>query len=115
MNNGQTIGARLTYFRNAKGMTQFEFADKYGIPATHMKRLEHDMIAPSAQDLDALMKADLNPAWAISGTGPMLLSQSAPLQATEEEVLSLFRALDRESQTSFVEHLKARQPVTGAA
>lgn len=110
----QTFGSRLTYFRNAKGMTPFEFSDKYGIQPSHLKRIEHDMIPPSAQDLGDLMAADLNPAWLLSGSGPMLLSQCAPLQATDHEVLSMFRTLNAENQASFVELLKARQPAAGA-
>jgi transcriptional regulator with XRE-family HTH domain len=89
------VGARLTEFRLALGLTQEQAAKKYGVGLRSWNRFEGGHRRPNS-DLLALLAGDgLNANWLMTGDGPMLGGVSGTDDLTREEasILAMIRAL----------------------
>lgn len=51
-----TIGAKIAFYRKAKGMTQEELADKFGVSAQAVSKWENDIACPDIQLIAPLAK-----------------------------------------------------------
>lgn len=78
-----SLGERISWLRKQRGWTQSEFAEKIGVHARHVTRIERDKMKPTATTLGRLAEAceiSLDDLLAESGRGPDTIADSQLLR-----------------------------------
>jgi transcriptional regulator with XRE-family HTH domain len=107
-----SVGQRIRWLIEERGMTQVEVADKVGITQASVSNWVTDSSRrPSGKSLIALAEAlGANPTWILDGSGHPF-DVGAVWSAQERELLAAFRAMDPAGRA---ELLKAAKRVTSS-
>jgi transcriptional regulator with XRE-family HTH domain len=107
-----SVGQRIRWLIEERGMTQVEVADKVGITQASVSNWVTDSSRrPSGKSLIALAEAlGANPTWILDGSGNPF-DVAAVWSAQERELLAAFRAMDPAGRAAL---LKAAKRVTSS-